>query len=95
MNTFDKIDHARRLLELPERASMNQIKSNFRRLIIKWHPDKNDENSQNYEQMTRRIIDAYKTILAYCSQYKYSFSREEINNYITEEEWWHERFGEI
>lgn len=95
MNTFDKINEARLLLELPERASMNQIKANFRRLMLKWHPDKNDENYQKNTEMTRRIVDAYKTILAYCSQYNYSFSRDEVNNYLTELEWWHERFGEL
>jgi hypothetical protein len=43
--------------------------------------------------MTRRITIAYKTILAYCDQYAYSFEKQEVEKYLSAEEWWMDRFG--
>jgi hypothetical protein len=43
--------------------------------------------------MTARIIDAYRVINDYCKNYKFSFSEQEVKNYISAEEWWFERFG--
>ncbi|MBN2060090.1 MAG: DnaJ domain-containing protein [Deltaproteobacteria bacterium] len=40
MSKFDEISKARKILELPEMATMAEIKSNYRRLLAKWHPDK-------------------------------------------------------
>jgi len=94
MNTFEKIETAINLLELPERATMEQIKMNFRKLILKWHPDKCKEKPDICTEMTIKITNAYKTIIAYCSQYKYSFTKEEIRNYLSGDEWWQEQFGE-
>jgi DnaJ-class molecular chaperone len=94
MNKYKEITEARKLLELPERATMDEIKSNYRRLVSKWHPDKCKEGKDKCTEMTQKIIAAYKTIIAYCNQYKYSFSKEEIKNYLSPEEWWYERFGD-
>ena len=44
--------------------------------------------------MTRKIIDAHKVIQAYCERYRFSFAKEEVNNYLSGEEWWFERFGD-
>ena len=93
MDKFQKIDEARRLLELDERATMNEIKSSYRRLLGKWHPDRCDGDMDRCEEMTRRIVDAYKIIIAYCKQYQFSFAKQEVNNYLSGEEWWFERFG--
>ena len=35
---------AKELLNLPERASMKEIKANYRKLLMHWHPDKCKEN---------------------------------------------------
>jgi len=93
MNKYQKINEARKLLELPERASMKEIKSNYRKLLNKWHPDKSRKNSTERNEMTRKIIAAYNIIIAYCKQYKFSFTKEEVKNYLSAEEWWLERFG--
>jgi DnaJ-class molecular chaperone len=94
MKKYQKIYEARKLLELPERATMNEIKSNYRNLIKKWHPDKCGASKEKCAEMTGKIIRAYKIILDYCRYYKYSFSEEEVKNYLSDEEWWFERFGE-
>jgi DnaJ-class molecular chaperone len=93
MNKYQEITEARKLLELPERATMEEIKSNYKRLLSKWHPDKCRENNEQCNEMTKKIIAAYNIIITYCNQYKFSFTKEEVNNYLSEEEWWFERFG--
>ncbi|MCD6353800.1 MAG: J domain-containing protein [Proteobacteria bacterium] len=93
MNKYQKINEARKLLGLPERATMKEIKSNYRKLINKWHPDRCSENSDQCDEMTKKIIAAYTTIISYCNQYKFSFAKEEVKKYFSVEEWWFERFG--
>lgn len=93
MNTYQKITAARKLLDLPERATMQEIKSSYRGLVRRWHPDKCGESSEHCAEMTRRINAAYAVIMDYCSQYRFSFAEEEVKNYLSEEEWWFERFG--
>lgn len=94
MKLYEKITKARRLLELPEQATRKQIRANYRRLIRKWHPDRCQEDRNVCEERTRAIIEAYKIIASYCDNYKYSFSEEEAKNYLSQEEWWMERFGQ-
>ena len=93
MNKYQEITEARKLLELPERATMEEIKSNYKRLLSKWHPDKCRENNEQCNEVTKKIIAAYNIIITYCNQYKFSFTKEEVKNYLSEEEWWFERFG--
>ncbi len=94
MSKYEEITAARKLLELPERASMQEIKSNYKRLISRWHPDSCQEDLQECTQMTRKLNAAYNIILDYCANYRYSFSEKEIQNYLSTEEWWMERFGD-
>ena len=94
MNKYQKITEARRVLELPEQATMKEIKAQYRLLLAKWHPDICTEDKQQCKEMTQKIIAAYKTIIAYCEHYQYSFSKEEIKKYLPEDEWWFEHFGD-
>jgi DnaJ-class molecular chaperone len=93
MDKYHQITEARKLLELPERASMKEIKSNYRKLIRKWHPDKCSENSEQCNEMTKKLNAAYNIIITYCNQYKFPFTKEEVKNYSSVEEWWFDRFG--
>jgi DnaJ-class molecular chaperone len=70
MSKFDEIFAARKALELPERATMVSIRSSYRGLLAKWHPDKCEENKDLCAEMTRKIISAYQTIMEYCLQYQ-------------------------
>lgn len=94
MKLYEKITKARTLLELQEQATRKQIKANYRRLLRKWHPDRCREDRSVCEERTREIIEAYKVITAYCDNYKYSFSEKEAGKYLSQEEWWMERFGQ-
>lgn len=93
MNLFEQIRAARNILELPENATMEEIKSNYRDLIRKWHPDRCTKDTEQCKEMTARIITAYRLINDYCKSYKFSFSKEEVQKYLSAEEWWMERFG--
>jgi len=93
MKKYQKIKQARIMLELPERATMEEIKFSYRTLIRKWHPDKCDSSREKCKEMTVKIISAYRIINEYCKKYKFSFAKEEVNNYLSAEEWWFERFG--
>ena len=93
MKKYQQINAARMLLELPERATMGEIKSNYRTLIRKWHPDRCKANREKCKEMTTKIIAAYRIISDYCNNYQFSFSEEEVRNYLSADEWWFERFG--
>ena len=93
MTSFQDIDEARILLELPEYATMKEIKANYRRLLRRWHPDRHGEHAEQCAEMTRRLVDAYETIITYCKNYRYSFTEEEVITYGSDEDWWMKRFG--
>ena len=93
-NKYRKITEARKILKLSECATMKQIKENYKKLIKEWHPDRSRENKEYCEEMAKKINEAYKAILTYCNNYKYSFSKEEVEKYLPIEEWWLKRFGD-
>ena len=93
MNKFEKISEARKILELSEEATLMSIKSSYRRMLSKWHPDTCQENKDECAEMTRKIISAYKMISDYCAHYQYSFSEDTVRKHRRPEEWWFERFG--
>lgn len=93
MNKYQQISEARRLLALPERATMEDIKANYRNLVRTWHPDRCEHTKEECAEMTASIVAAYRIIIDYCNHYKFSFSKEEVGNHLSEDEWWLERFG--
>ena len=92
MDKYKLMNEVRAILELPESATMEQVKTNYRRLIKKWHPDSCSEKHEICEEMAIKITDAYKIILDYCANYQYSFTQEEVEKYLSEEEWWYKRY---
>ena len=94
MNQFEKITAARMLLEIPEQATLAKIRTSYRKVIKRWHPDKcGKENTDTYKKMTTQIIEAYTIISSYCDQYHISFTQEKVDNNTSQEDWWLERFG--
>jgi DnaJ-class molecular chaperone len=79
MANFDEIDEARRLLELGEQATLKQIKSAYRKMAFRYHPDKRrDADSSEHEEIMKKLNWAYKVLLQYCHDYKYTFGEEDI-----------------
>lgn len=50
------------LLEIPSSASIKEIKLAYRRLAMRWHPDRNPENPKIAEQNFKSIKSAYETL---------------------------------
>ncbi|MBN2073027.1 MAG: J domain-containing protein [Actinobacteria bacterium] len=78
--TFKDIDDARKILDLPDSASMEDIKNIHRKLMLKYHPDiHHDSDVKNaYEEKTKEINHAYKIIMNYCAKYPISFNRDRV-----------------
>ncbi len=94
MNTVEKIAWAREVLDIPERATLDAIKHNFKQLQKKWHPDLCQEDPSYCHEMTIKINNAYTILMTYIAQYKFSFAEDDVKKYCTAEEWWHNRFGD-
>ena len=94
MSKYQEISGAGAALDLPESATMEGIKSNYRKLIRKWHPDKCGEKTEACLEMTKRLTAAYETILSYCKNYGFSFAEAEVGKYVSGEEWWIRCFGD-
>eukprot|EP01084_Bolivina_argentea_P238026 399904_1 len=51
-----------KILNLNRNATPEQIKKSFRKLALKWHPDKNPNNKEKAEQMFKQIGEAYAVL---------------------------------
>lgn len=61
----EKLKKAYRILNVPEMASALAIKSSYRKLIKRWHPDKPATNAATHDEsvtMTKLINEAYSLI---------------------------------
>jgi len=83
LGKYEGITKARQVLELHEFATLKKIKNQYRELLKEWHPDLCKENEDIRKEKTIEIINAYRTIMNYCEHYRFSFSREEIEKYIS------------
>lgn len=91
--TYQDLYQAKLLLNLPDNATMQEIKDSYRSLMNTWHPDKNDRNKAECEEMSKKITLAYTVIISYCKNYRYDFTEKEFKKHLSGEEWWKERFG--
>ncbi len=94
LKKYQEITEARLILGLPETASLKDVKSAYRSMLSRWHPDRCHDNPETCADMTRKIVAACKTIAAYCTDYRFSFSEQAVGENLTPEELWRERFGD-
>jgi len=85
MTDHKKIDEARKALELGESATIPEIKKAYRRLSLKYHPDKcRGKNKSEYEERFKEINNANEVLIDYCLSFRFDFN--EIKDRNTREE---------
>lgn len=66
------------VLEVPQNADDAQIKSAYRKLALKWHPDKNLENTENAKEQFQLVQQAYEVLSDKHERAWYDNHREQI-----------------
>ena len=51
-----------KILELDNRCTQEDIKNSYRKLALKWHPDRNPENSDESNNKFKDITNAYSIL---------------------------------
>ena len=87
MANFNEIEEARKLLGLGETATLKEIKRAYRTLAHRHHPDKNDSTNEKSSEMMKKMNRAYKVLMDYCNEYRYSFSQEDVARVYPGEEY--------
>ena len=87
MANFAEIDEARKVLGLSESATLKEIKRAYRTLAHRHHPDKRSGDESSEDEIMKKLNWAYKLLMDYCDNYKYSFREEDIARTYPEEEY--------
>ena len=86
MATFEEIGEARRLLGLPETATLKELKQVYRQMALRYHPDQCGNNPECEEGM-KKLNWAYNLLTEYCARYKYTFREEDVARVYSEDEY--------
>jgi DnaJ-class molecular chaperone len=79
MANFTEIDEARKVPGLSEAATLKEIKRAYRTLAHHHHPDKHSGTAgEETEETMKKLNWAYKLLMDYCDNYKYSFREEDV-----------------
>jgi len=82
---YKKLKEAIAILGLPEEATLDQIKDNYRTLSLQYHPDCCKENdTKKCEEMFKKINNAQRLVMAYCAQYTFSFREKDTEKHSLE-----------
>lgn len=101
--TFEDFEKAKKLLQINEESTFNEIKKTYHEIIQKNHPDKNQQDNESHFK-TVELMKAYEIIRQYCQNYVFDFSEESFKkqskNTTSYEEasaeyhnWWKENYG--
>jgi len=85
---FKKIDEARKILGLCEKATIKEIKDAYKEKAKAYHPDLN-ENKKEYHDIMKKINEAYKILMDYCENYPLPLKKGKIEekNLNFESDW--------
>lgn len=95
--TINDLRNALEILNIPESASLSEIKKIYKELLFQWHPDRCKEKKELCNQKTREINKSYKIMRAYCENYKFKFNIDEMERNHGDNKaanFWYERFGD-
>lgn len=73
--TYRDLAAALAIFELGERATLKEIKKRHRELVKRYHPD---TGSVSDPEQIRRVNAAYRLLLDYLTEYRFSFAEEEF-----------------
>lgn len=72
MTEHKRIDEARQALKLGESATIPEIKEAYRKLSLKYHPDKcKEKDKKKCEEKFKKINNANEVLIKYCLNYKF------------------------
>ncbi|MBI5484329.1 MAG: J domain-containing protein [Deltaproteobacteria bacterium] len=80
--TYSDLQEALRILGVGERATLKEIRTRHRELVKRHHPD---TGLTNEPDTIRNVNAAYKVLLDYVSDYRFSFAEEEFYEQNPEE----------
>jgi len=81
MPSYQDLHAALEILDLPERARLDEIRSRHRQLVRRHHPDAGGGD----DETIRRINAAYRLLSDYCRAYRFDFSHAEFLEQCPEE----------
>ena len=71
------------ILEINKDSSLDDIKKSYRRLALKWHPDRNKDNKYEAEEKFKKISEAYNVLSNNKLRQKYDmYGNENLNEII-------------
>ncbi len=82
---FRTLNKARKVLGVPEIATLDQIKTAYRKLVLTYHPDRCfDRDKPLYTRKMAEINRAYRILMDYVQNYKYIFTEKAYREQDTE-----------
>jgi DnaJ-class molecular chaperone len=88
MANFVEIDEARKVLGLSEAATLKEIKRAYKTLAHRYHPDKHGGSvDEETDETMKKLNWAYKLLMEYCNNYKYSFGEEDVTRTYPHDEY--------
>ncbi len=82
---YRKLNKARKILGVPEIATLEQIKSAYHRFAMKYHPDRcTEKDKQMCTKKMTEVNRAYAVIMDYVHNYRYIFTEKAIKEQDTE-----------
>lgn len=94
MPPYEAVIKAKTLLGLHDKATLSEIKTRYKAMMHRWHPDKHPEDPDTATAMSAKINEAYKTLLEYVKHYEYRLDEAYLKEAcLSPQEWWEKRFG--
>jgi curved DNA-binding protein CbpA len=80
--TYDDLQDALLVLGLGGRSTLTEIRTRHRELVKRFHPDTGNVDDP---EMIRKVNAAYRVLLDYIAEYRFSFAEEEFYEQNPEE----------